>query len=380
MSLRRITSLTSLGAALEYYDFVIYATLSHVLSQLFFPSDNPQLSLLKTFAIFGIGYLVRPLGGVVIGTFGDRFGRKNVFIFSISLMACSTLCIGLLPTYAQIGIAAPIALILCRICQGISFGAELPGAITFLTEHAHAHRPAIHIAWMIAGVSVGALMSSGLYTLLTYVFGIEQILQYAWRIPFILGGCLGLAAYFLRKNTLETPMFNKEKAYAFAWPLMLNLFKQHLLQIIMGISVTLLGGTLIISYLYLPIYLHTQNPTSASLAFTLGFLWSVILIPSCGWLTDSIGLKRTLTLALLFMAVMSYPMMILFKQAQFLSLLLFALLYQTITSLLAVNYTILLSRIFPIEVRYTGIALCYNTAFALAGLTPIGLGLIMKMT
>lgn len=379
MSLRQITSLTSIGAALEYYDFVIYATLSHYLSLLFFPASDYQVSLLKAFAIFGIGYLVRPLGGVIMGTFGDRFGRKNVFILSISLMAGATFAIGLLPTYQQIGVTAPILLILCRIIQGISFGAELPGAITFIAEHAHRQNPGRHIAWMVFGVSLGSLFSSALYTFLTYWFSDVAMQDYAWRIPFIIGGCLGIAGYLLRKNTQETPLFNNDNAFKLTTPLLKELFSQHWRQIILGIIATLYGGSLIISYLYLPHYIKHDHIslTSISFAFTIGFVWSAAIIPVCGRITDKLGVTKSFILTMIFTLLFCYPMTLMIQSEQFSQLLIFAILYQTLTSLLAVNYSILLSQLFPTHVRYTGIALCYNVAYALAGFLPIVLASLL---
>ena len=162
MSKFKVTLLTSLGAGFEYYDFVIYALLANHLSILFFANEDALSGVLKTFAVFAIGYVVRPLGGLLFGSQGDRFGRKKNFIVTLFLMAIATTAIGLLPTYQQIGISASLLLILFRTIQGIAYGAEMPGAITFITEHSKAHYRGFHCSMMFLSVALGTLSASAL--------------------------------------------------------------------------------------------------------------------------------------------------------------------------------------------------------------------------
>jgi MFS family permease len=159
----KIIILSSLGGALEFFDFTIYALFASYLSANFFPEQNPIVALINTFAVFAVGYFVRPLGGILFGHFGDRYGRKNAFTISALVMALATLFMGLLPNYQHIGLWAPILLILLRIFQGISVGGEVPGAIVFIAEHLANRRPGLGIGFIIMGVTLGNVIGSLLF-------------------------------------------------------------------------------------------------------------------------------------------------------------------------------------------------------------------------
>src|SRR5262245_47826958 len=216
-------TLAALGGALEFYDFVIFVFFVTVLSGLFFPPEIPDwLRQLQAFGIFAVGYFARPLGGILLAHFGDLFGRKRIFALSIFLMAIATLGMGLLPTYAQIGYAAPILLLLLRVLQGAAIGGEVPGAWVFTAEHV----PERHIGFatgtltcgLTAGILIGSLVATGLNTIYTP----EEVSAFAWRYPFILGGVFGLVAVWLRKFLEETPVFiemKKRKALSETIPL-----------------------------------------------------------------------------------------------------------------------------------------------------------------
>ena len=187
--------LSALGGALEFYDFVIFVFFAATMGQLFFPPDMPDwLRQVQTFGIFAAGYLARPLGGVVMAHFGDRSGRKQMFMLSILLMAIPTLMMGLLPTYAQVGVLAPLLLLLLRIMQGAAIGGEAPGAWVFVTEHVSPrHRNfacACLSAGLCAGILLGSLVARGVHAL----FDEAKLLAWGWRLPFLLGGAFGLLA------------------------------------------------------------------------------------------------------------------------------------------------------------------------------------------
>ena len=162
---------------------------------------------MKLLAFFALGYLARPLGGIIFGNQGDRIGRKPIFLFSILLMAFSTLIIGLLPAYHSIGISATIGLIFLRILQGMAFGAEIPGTVTFLVEHTQHYHRGRHIGFALSSISLGASLGSGIIFILSQNLSAVQMVNYGWRIPFLLGGSLALVGFFIRRKLQETPLF-----------------------------------------------------------------------------------------------------------------------------------------------------------------------------
>lgn len=185
-------TLAALGGALEFYDFIIFVFFAAVVGDLFFPADMPEwLRLVQTFGIFAAGYLARPLGGIVMAHFGDLVGRKKMFTLSILLMALPTLAMGLLPTYASIGIAAPLLLLLMRVLQGAAIGGEVPGARVFVAEHVPRRRIGFACGTLTAGLTVGILLGSVVATVINTTLSPQSIAGGGWRIPFLLGGMFG---------------------------------------------------------------------------------------------------------------------------------------------------------------------------------------------
>src|SRR5476651_30068 len=209
----RTLSLAALGGALEFYDFVIYVFLASEIGRLFFPADMPDwLRQLQTFGIFAAGYLARPLGGIVMAHFGDLLGRKRMFMLSIFLMAVPTLAIGLLPTYAVIGIWAPLLLLALRVLQGAAIGGEVPGAWVFVSEHVPPRRVGFACGTLTAGLTGGILLGSLVAAAVTRSYAPAELLAEGWRVPFILGGVFGLVSVWLRQYLHETPVFKEMQA------------------------------------------------------------------------------------------------------------------------------------------------------------------------
>src|ERR1700709_1894423 len=210
---RRLTSqdfrtlgLAALGGALEFYDFIIFVFFATVIGKLFFPPDMPDwLVLIQTYGIFAAGYLVRPIGGIVLAHFGDLFGRKRVFAFSLLLMALSTLGMAAMPTYASIGIAAPILLVVLRMLQGAAVGGEVPGAWTFVAEHVPEQRTGFACGTLTSGLTIGILLGSLIASFVNHMWNAAEVQAFAWRIPFLVGGVFGFLAVFLRRLLAETP-------------------------------------------------------------------------------------------------------------------------------------------------------------------------------
>ena len=194
----RIVAAGIVGNILEWYDFAVYGYFASVIGHLFFPSADPSISLIAAFGAFAAGFLVRPLGGLVFGRIGDLMGRKTALTLSVLAMAVPTVLIGLLPTYELIGIAAPIAIVILRIIQGLSVGGEYTTSLVFLAEHAPKGRRALNASWGIWGASAGILLGSGVGSIVTSVVDSADLLEWGWRIPFLLGGLVALNGYLIR--------------------------------------------------------------------------------------------------------------------------------------------------------------------------------------
>jgi MFS family permease len=372
MKINKTAVLTSIGAGLEYYDFIVYAFLAQYISRAFFPSSDYLVSLIASFGVFAIGYFVRPIGGIIFGAFGDRFGRKKVFLFSIILMAVATFLMGILPTYQSWGITATFLIMFLRILQGISFGAELPGATTFITEHSEKSMRGLNCALMICFVTVGVLTASFVVYIMTQLLGTVNMQNWGWRVPFILGGFLALAAYFIRNRTKESPYFenNKNKLQNPFWTLITKY--PHKLIIVGGFI--LFPSTLVMFALCMPTYFSLTYGYKAAdvyLGISIGYGWSITTLIIFGIFSDKFKRKKVfLTVSLIFIVVCVFYFKML-HGASFSNLILFIMIYQTFISLYTVCYYPIISENFPTEVRYSGVAICYNVVYAFTSLVPM---------
>lgn len=374
----KATLLSSLGAGFEYYDFIIYGMMAEFLSTLFFPSDEPWIGTLKAFAIFAVGYVVRPFGGIFFGMAADTFGRKQVFILVMLLMAIATFSIGLLPTHQHIGGIASLLLVFLRVLQGLSFGAELPGAITVACEYSEKNKRGGNSGIVIASTSIGAMVASFILFVLSGVMTKGQILNWGWRIPLLLGGILAVANYFIRKHLQETPEFVQaqklrpcKKDIKEPFVCLLKQFKKEIFQ---GIGMTVFLSSLVIQVIYFPTYLSAHFGYSSSdiyLTMLCSMIWSALTLPLCGLLADRIGKKLLFRNTALAYMIGVFPLFSLLELHTFSCLLLFMCLYQTVISFVSVCYFPLLVDIFPTNVRYTGVAACYNISYSLMATLPL---------
>lgn len=224
----KILGLSSLGGTLEFYDFIIFVFFAEYIAKVFFPKDMSEFwTLLNTYGAFAAGYLARPLGGIVMAHFGDKFGRKNMFMLSILLMVLPTFTLAFIPGYETLGFLAPFLLILIRIFQGIAIGGELPGAWVFVREHCKEDQKAFSLSCLNSAMALGILLGSMVFLLINAFFSTEEIAAYAWRIAFFVGGIFGIISIYLRRFLQETPIFKqmqKERSLS-AFPLK-DLFKE----------------------------------------------------------------------------------------------------------------------------------------------------------
>lgn len=367
-------SLSALGSILEFYEFVIFVYFANTLSVLFFPPDMPSwLAQVQTYGIFAAGNLARPLGGMIMAHFGDTVGRKKIFSLSILFMAMPTLLMGLLPTYAQIGLFAPILLLILRIIQGAAIGGEVPGGWIFVAEHVPRKHIGLACSLLSGGLTFGILIGSQVALWVAQNMTPDNALSYGWRMAFILGGLLGLCAVFLRRYLQETPVFERlksQKQQAIALPIK-TVLTQYPRQVFVSMALTwVLTAGVVVVILMTPSFLQKLygiTSVDALRANSLATLCAAIGCVFFGWLTDRIGAGKTIafgSLALMLSINLFYgdlPQNVMRNYA----LVGFAVgLIGAIPSFLVTA--------FPAKVRYSGLSFSYNVSYAIfGGLTPM---------
>lgn len=371
----KVLTLSALGGALEFYDFVVFVFFAKTLGALFFPADIPGwLAQLQVFGIFAAGYLVRPIGGVVMAHFGDRIGRKRMFAFSVFLMALPTLCIGLLPTYAHVGALAPLLLLFLRLLQGLAIGGEMPGAWVFVAEHAPRKKIGFAVASLSAGINVGTLMGSLMASAMAHFFTPAELVDYAWRIPFLIGGVFGFISVWLRRWLDETPVFAqiRERRALSRLPIK-EVLRDYRGGVLVSMCVTwVLTAGIVVVILMTPTLIQTSFGIAPALASEGNVLAAVCLVIGCVWtgiLSDRIGRAPALLVASLSLLVGVYLLYFDLANGGRHFLPLYAL--AGFTAGVAGVTPAVMTASFPATVRYTGLALSYNLAYAIAGaVTP----------
>jgi MFS transporter, MHS family, proline/betaine transporter len=291
---RKAIYAATIGNVMEWYDFAVFGYLAGALAQNFFPKDDPNSALFNTFLIFGVGLIFRPLGGIVIGRMGDTHGRKPALILTILLMALGTLIIGLLPSYATLGVTAPVLLLGARLLQGFSSGGEWGGATAFMAEWSVEGKRGYYTSFQQMSVAGGALLGVGFAALLTSTLGSAAINDWAWRIPFLVGGLFGPIGLWLRREVDETPPYQEVVAQGHA----AEVASSDLKDAALAFGFTILWTVSFYVFLtYMPTYTRTQlhlTPSQSLWASTASLLALVILVPIMGALSDRIGRKTLL--------------------------------------------------------------------------------------
>lgn len=380
----RTLVLASLGGALEFYDFIIFMFFANVIGQLFFPAETPEwLRQFQTFGLFAAGYLARPLGGILMAHFGDRDGRKRMFLLSVLLMALPTLAIGLMPTYATLGHAAPLALLLFRILQGAAIGGEVPGAWTFVAEHVPERHIGLACGAITAGLTGGILIGSLVASAVTHAITPEAVVAWGWRVPFVIGGLFGLLAMYLRRLLAETPIFEamrRRRALAEGLPLRLVLAGHGRAVVVSMLLTWYLTAGVVVVILLTPTFLQNLFHIPAPVALAAGSVATFALNVGCvvfGHLADRFGARRALMGGAVLMATTMGLLYAGMEHAPQHLLPLYTLAGFCVGTTAAVPA--LLVRMFPANVRFSGVSFAYNIAYALAGgLTPLLLALLVQ--
>ncbi|MBD8684277.1 MFS transporter [Pseudomonas sp. CFBP 13719] len=377
-------SLSALGGALEFYDFIIFVFFAAVVGKLFFPADMPEwLRLMQTFGIFAAGYLARPLGGIIMAHFGDLLGRKKMFTLSIFMMAVPTLIMGLLPTYAQIGIFAPILLLLMRVIQGAAIGGEVPGAWVFVSEHVPGRNVGYACGTLTCGLTTGILLGSLMATAINSIYTPAEVSDYAWRIPFLIGGVFGLASVYLRRWLHETPVFaelQQRKALAAEVPLR-TVLRDHRGAVAISMLLTwLLSAGIIVVILMTPTILQTLYGFTPKQSLQANSLAIVFLSLGCigsGALADRFGAGKVFVVGSLALLATSWTLFHSLHAHPDWLFPLYAVTGLSVGVIGAVPYVMV--KAFPAVVRFSGLSFSYNVAYAIfGGLTPMAVTLLMK--
>jgi MHS family proline/betaine transporter-like MFS transporter len=362
----------AIGNFVEWYDYSVYGFFAPIIASQFFPSEDRVASLLATFAVFAVAFFMRPVGAFVFGHFGDTVGRRNTLAAAIILMGFATLMIGVLPTYAQIGVLAPILLVVARLLQGFSAGGEWSGSAAFMVEYAPANRRGLYGSWQQFSIVVGLLVGSVMGGLLGVVLSEDALNAWGWRIPFILGMVVALVGLYLRLRVEDTPAFRviEEKDEVTDAPVKES-FTAH-----GGESLTAIGFTVAwtVAYYILLTYMPTFVSETLGLPLSQALLSNAIglvalgaLIPFTAALSDRIGRKPLLIGFSALIALLTYPLFLLASTKVLVLIVVAQVVFGVIISLFSGPGPAALVEMFPTNVRYSALGVSYNLAVAAFG-------------
>ena len=369
----RIVLLASLGGTLEFYDFVIFGIFARDIADALFPSGSPLVSLMASFAAFAAGYLARPIGGIVLSHFGDRYGRRQVFLGSIFIMSLATAGMGLVPSYQRWGAAASGLMVALRIVQGFCLGGELPGALTYVVETAPRIAPFV-CGVVFACVTMGVAATTGVSLSLRSWLPPETVPVLAWRIAFMLGGLGGLVSFVLRRALEESPEFARLRGLASRQPFR-DLLGTHATPVLIGCAV--LAGTACFNGLFfshLPAYLSAvlhYDARAGVYSQTVGVVASSLAILATGWFGDRVPPRYLLRAGVTLLALLAYPFYSALA-ARAVNLTLLLTLAGVVAGLTNGSFACLLTDLFPTRIRFTGVALVFNISFTIfSGTAPL---------
>lgn len=376
VSVRAVTA-ASFGNALEWYDFSVYAFFAVYISKNFFIQDDPNSALINTFILFGAGFFARPLGALIIGSYGDRVGRKAALTLTILMMAIGVGIIIVTPPYSSIGIWAPICLLIARFFQGFSVGGEIGGTASLLLEYAPENKKIYYASFLQASMAFSNILAALMGIIITGFFTYNEILEYAWRIAFIFGLLIVPVGFYIRKTIDETPEFKEVigKVEMKKRQPMREVFKHHFGKLIVGVLFSVLWTSCVYTFIiYMPTY-YMQLGFKANHVFWVSFIGNVFMVIGClsfAIFAQRYGKYLALYLSTILMAVMPIIMLyFLVGISSFILLVFTHSVFCIIVSLFAGIAPEALSNYYPTRVRSTGLSLSYNTAaIFFAGFTP----------
>lgn len=368
---KKAVGAAAMGNCLEWFDFGVYSYLAVTVGQVFFPSEDPTTELMSSFAVFAVAFLVRPLGGLFFGPLGDKVGRSRVLAATIIMMSGATFMIGLLPSYATIGIWAPIGLIVARMIQGFSTGGEYGGAATFIVEYAPDEQRGFLASWLEFGTLAGFTLGAVLVTGFTLILSDQAMLDWGWRVPFLMAGPLGLIGLYLRLKLEDSPVFQELETKADVAESPLKAVAEHWREMLLCIGLVVILNVAYYTVLtYLPSYLteRLDIESSHALTFLVGTMIAMMLvITQVGRLSDRLGRKPVLIAACIGFILFSYPAFWLISQGMMVTTIAGLAILGFLVVLLAGVMPATLPAIFPTKVRYGGFAIAYNLSTSIFG-------------
>ncbi|MBB5499291.1 MFS transporter [Paraburkholderia sp. MM5384-R2] len=376
---RKATASGWIGSALEYYDFFIYAQAAALIfPQLFFPSGNPRIAIVASLATYGVGYVARPIGAVVLGHWGDTHGRKNVLLVCMFLMGLSTMAVGLLPTYQHVGFLAPVLLVVLRLIQGFAVAGEISGASSMILEHAPFGRRGFYASFTLQGVQAGQILAAAVFLPLAYFMNDASFNAWGWRIPFLLSAVVLIAGYIIRREVEETPAFEKEdasggvprspivEAFKYNWGDMLRVVLCSLMNVIPVVA-TIFGA----AYAVQPSYGIGFSKSLYLWIPVIGNIVAVLVIPYVGNLSDRIGRRLPIIVGSLGAGLLSFAYLYAISihnvpLAMVVSILMWGVIYQGYNAIFPSFYP----ELFPTRSRVSAMAIGQNIGTTITALLP----------
>ena len=370
--MRKVIISGMIGNALEWYDYALYAQFASIISQHFFPKQDPTASLIATFGVFAVGFIVRPLGAILFGIIGDKYGRRTALSLAIFLMSVPTACIGLLPSYEQIGVVAPILLTIIRCLQGLSLGGEFSGCIAYVVEHAPAARRGLAGSTSFVSMCIGILMGSLTAIFMSSILSESDLRSWGWRIPFIAGLGIGAIGLYIRMHLSESPIYQKAKDEG-------EISAAPLTEVIVGYSKPLFVAMGIYMNVTVPFYLVTifvNNFMQSSLKYQISeavfincmsLLTLIVVMPLSAHISDKIGRKPILLVGIILNFLLAYPIFMMLNSGGFILPLTSQILFAATTGIYMGPMPTTLVELFPTRVRFTGVAVSYNMIAGLFG-------------
>lgn len=364
-TLRRVVTAGVIGNVLEWYDFAVYGFFAPILAAQFFPSSDRMVSLLAAFGAFAVGFLMRPVGAVVFGHIGDRYGRARALLISVAMMAIPTVLMGLLPTYATIGVAASFLIVLLRMFQGMAVGGEFTSSIVFLAEHSPPRRRGFFASWAMFAATTGTMLGSAVGAAMSNLMSPEALAAWGWRAAFISGILVAVVGIIIRRNMLDTPASVPEIS-----PVRLA-FRHHRWEVLRVFGLNMApAATYYLLFVYAATWIAESTPLARSAALditTLSILTFLVVAPIAAWISDRFGRKLMLIVGMSSCMILAYPLAWLMHQTDAAAIATAQMTFAALLALYMASIPAAMCEMFPHSVRVSAVSVGYGLAYAVFG-------------